>query len=193
MVSWFALETVQIGDIVELNPRFAVIDTGHPIHILASGHEDDLRIVLDNDSPRVIRGTLEYTISDYKQTAIAQNTIPLDVSPQTIFSAPVKAPAKYGVYTVKTIVNDNDKRIPPAQKITSFAYMKPVGATAGKAEGFLFGVCSHPQRNSTEVIKKEAIAASSVGIKILREDISWDLMQPSQDPSWSAPFLCMAA
>ena len=188
MVSWFALETVQIGDIVELNPRFAVIDTGHPIHILANGHEDDLRIVLDNDSPRVIRGTLEYTISDYKQTVIAQNTLPLDVSPQTIFSAPVKAPARYGVYTVKTIVNDNDKRIPPAQKITSFAYMKPVGATAGKAEGFLFGVCSHPQRNSTEVIKKEAIAASSVGIKILREDISWDLMQPSQDRWNFEPF-----
>ena len=188
MVSWFALETVQIGDIVEFLPRFAVIDTGHPIHILAPGQEEKLRLIIDNDSPRVINGTLEYTVSDYKQAVVATGTLPLAIAPKTTFSAPVKAPAQYGVYHVKTIVKDNDKRIPQAEKTTSFAYMKPVGATSGKAEGFLFGVCSHPQRNSAETIKKEAIAAASVGIKILREDISWGLMQPSQDRWNFEPF-----
>ena len=188
MTNWFTLESVQIGDIVELMPRYAVIDTGHPIHILAPEQENNLRIILDNDSPRIIRGTLEYTISDYKQTVINQASLPLDVSPKTTFSAPVKTPAQFGVYHVKTIVKDNDKRIPQAEKTTSFAYMKPVGATSGRAEGFLFGVCSHPQRNSAETIKMEALAASEIGIKILREDISWDLMQPSKDRWNFEPF-----
>ena len=63
----------------------------------------------------------------------------------------------------------------------SVARMNPAGPTPGRAEGFLFGVCSHPQRYPAEDQRREAAAAALCGAKVLREDAGWAGIQPSRE------------
>lgn len=50
--------------------------------------------------------------------------------------------------------------------------------TPGRAEGFLFGVCSHPERWGKRVRELEAEAAGLCGAKVMRNDTEWNLIQP---------------
>ena len=66
----------------------------------------------------------------------------------------------------------------------SVARMNPAGPTPGRAEGFLFGVCGHPQRYPAEDQRREAAAAALCGAKVLREDAGWGHIQPSRE-AWN--------
>ena len=59
--------------------------------------------------------------------------------------------------------------------------MRPSGPTEGRAEGFVFGVCAHPQRATPREQELEAMAAAWMGAKAVRTDIDWHRMQPRAD------------
>lgn len=65
-----------------------------------------------------------------------------------------------------------------------FARMIPAGPTAERATGFLFGICSHPERFGMEKAQTEALAAGLCGAKIMRIDFSWGRIQP-QPTRWN--------
>lgn len=59
--------------------------------------------------------------------------------------------------------------------------MRPSGPTEGRAEGFIFGICAHPQRSSAREQELEAMAAAWMGAKAVRTDVDWQRMQPRAD------------
>ena len=59
-----------------------------------------------------------------------------------------------------------------------FGRMIPAGPTPGREEGFLFGLCGHPERVTPEAAAKEAQLVGLCGAKILRLDFSWSRIQP---------------
>lgn len=62
-----------------------------------------------------------------------------------------------------------------------FARMIPAGPTRERADGFLFGLCSHAERFPPDEAELEALAAGLCGAKILRVDFTWQKIQPSPD------------
>lgn len=64
-----------------------------------------------------------------------------------------------------------------------FARMIPAGPTPGRARGFLFGICSHPERFGREKAEREALAAGLCGAKIMRVDFSWERFQ-AEEGKW---------
>lgn len=59
--------------------------------------------------------------------------------------------------------------------------MRPSGPTEGRGEGFVFGICAHPQRSSSHEQELEAMAAAWMGAKAVRTDVDWQRMQPRAD------------
>ena len=63
----------------------------------------------------------------------------------------------------------------------SFAVLTPSGPTPGLSEGFLFGICSHPNwTENREIQRREAEAMALVGAKILRLDFEWQQIEPEK-------------
>ncbi|MPM78981.1 hypothetical protein SDC9_125996 [bioreactor metagenome] len=58
--------------------------------------------------------------------------------------------------------------------------MVPATPSPERSRGFLFGISSHPQRQTREDQAREAAATALCGGKVLREDISWQRIQPKE-------------
>lgn len=89
----------------------------------------------------------------------------------------------FGHYRVQAVVSDVSHPELAVEKEAAFVYMRPAGPTPGRAPGFLFGVCSHPERWNYSDMEREAEFAGLCGVKVLRSDTEWNLLQPSPE-SW---------
>jgi len=154
------------------------VATGHPIRVLAPGREPDLALLFTNPSrdARHIEGAA--TVIDPFGAPAGQLDLGLDVPGQSTRSVPLAAPTRFGVYGLDVTWGDGQET---QQKRLSYAYMAPAGPTPGRGRGFLFGINAHTRRFPPEEQRLEALAAGLCGIKLIRHNACWRLVQPTAD------------
>jgi hypothetical protein len=164
------------------------LETGNPVHVLKAGEENKSGLKVKNTVSGKEGKTkifVEYHISDSGQNIIKTEKLALDLASQEETFIKFPPPPAFGVYYVDTTIGTPAMDEEPVKKRFSYAYMKPSGPTPGPATGFLFRVCSHPQRHSREHQEREALAAALCGIKIIREDIDWGRIQRTGPETWN--------
>ena len=168
------IERVSIRVLDSNRPLTPELETGNPIHVLTPGDGRTPVLKLVNTRGRTASGRLEYAPG----RAAAWR-----LGPGEEFRLELPRPEKFGVSRVEVRVIDDDPKVRPLERRLSFAYMPPAGPTPGRAEGFLFGVCSHSQGSSDEELEREAMAAAWCGAKVVREDILWERLEPEEGRS----------
>lgn len=156
----------------ELNDVTLTLNTPNENRNIVPG-EASPELVFANPLKREFNCKLELTVTDFFGKSFQENTaLSLPPSAQTVYrmTTPVKTA---GIYWV------NARLIDPAtgnfaELSRSFSCMTPAGPTPGKHRGFIFGICSHPNWTSDpQIYRKEAIALSLCGAKVLRMDMEW--------------------
>ncbi len=155
------------------------VETGNPVHVLRAGEEGQLRLTLRNAGSAQFKGNAEADFEDFFGRTFSEKIPPLDLAGGESLTVPVKTsiPAQ-GHWTVRVRLTAANEE--PVTLTRSFANFKPAGPTPGLAEGFLWGISSHPQLHAAPVQKLEALAAALVGAKVVREDVYWHRVQPAR-------------
>ncbi len=156
------------------------IETGNPLHLLLEGEEEKLSFRFTNRAVVPLEFRAELELIDYYGRSL-KRLWNLTAAPGEGVTVPFdgKLPAM-GIWYVTCRISEKDGNDVAITK-RSFAWMKPAGPTPGRAEGFLFGICSHPQRWSLGDQELEALAMAYCGAKVLRNDTGWGNIQPSPD------------
>lgn len=178
---WMAIGKVSVEVLTDFRPLIPTLETGNPIHVLVPGEADKLGLRFNNHKPHGVKARLGYSIRNGRDVEIAAAEQNMSITSGADFLLPLPAPKEQGPYYVDIVYQEEDPRVEPLKVSYSFAAMRPAGPTVGRGKGFLFGVCSHPQRHPREHQELEAMAAAWCGAKIVREDISWSRMQPAAD------------
>jgi hypothetical protein len=181
LVNWMAVKGASIVVTEDCTPGSIGLETGNPIHVLRPGEEGQLALMVKNDTFRQMKGTVEFKVEDCFGNQIEEGKRAVNLGIGDHHGFKLTAPKLFGTYYVHCVLNDQDPKVEQVKKTVRFAYMVPAGPTPGRGKGFLFGVCSHPQRYSRADQEKEAMAAAWCGVKIMREDINWQRMQPKED------------
>lgn len=182
---WIGLEGVTIIPTAGGADFALKLETGNPIHVLVPGAEAELGLAISNiryDGADA-KAALQYKVLDVDGQVIAQQGLrQLVPAGGEGWFVGLPVPEKLGIYYVEAEVSAPGGK--PLKTRVSYSYMQPAGPEADPVTGFLFGLCSHPQRNSLADQRLEAMAASWAGARIVREDIGWQHMQPAQD-TWN--------
>lgn len=176
-----AIGKVAVEVLTDFRPLTPTLETGNPIHVLVPGDASKLGLRINNHKPHGVKARVSYTIRNGRNVEIAAEEQSMAITAGTDFLLPLPAPKEHGVYYVDVVYQEDDPRVEPLNVSYSYAAMQPAGPTAGRGKGFLFGVCSHPQRHPREHQELEAMAAAWCGAKIIREDIDWNRMQPAEN------------
>ena len=154
------------------------IETGNPVHVLTPEKADQLRLSLRNTGSVRFRGEAEAVFEDFFGRTFSEKLPSIDLAAGEVMTCPIRKqlPAS-GHWDVRLRLRTGDGEV---TKKRSFASFKPAGPTPGRAEGFLWGISSHPQLHPAQVQKLEALAAALVGAKVVREDVYWHRVQPAR-------------
>ncbi len=156
------------------------VETGTPVRVLRAGEEGKLNLRFRNAGSERYRGDAEVEFRDFYDRVFSEKVPSLDLAPGAEFTLPVKAhPPAFGHWSVRARLATPGQN--PVTLTRSFAYLEPAGPTPGRAEGFLWGISSHPQLHPAPAQELEALAAALVGAKVVREDIYWHRVQPARD------------
>ena len=157
------------------------VDTGHPLHLLLPDDKNRVKVKFENKSDAQKKINAEITIYDIDAKQCFERKY-ADISLPSKGSHSVELgfqPEKFGIYYITCRIWGDGN--PPSYELRrSFAYMKPVGITPlEKNQGFIFGICSHPDWILNRAIwEQEALAAAIVGAKVLRLDMRWSFIEP---------------
>lgn len=154
------------------------LETGNPIHVLKRGEEDQLRFRFTNRGDRDGDFTFDMEYENYFGQKKTERLTASIRAGETKVLTPSWRPDSLGHWTVRARVHT-----PPAEistKTRSLAYFTPSGPTPGRAENFLFGVCTHTRRWEEEDRKREMLAAALCGVKVVRMGLGWTVVEPSR-------------
>ncbi|MDR0932594.1 MAG: hypothetical protein LBM70_06180 [Victivallales bacterium] len=154
--------------------------TGSPIHVLKPEDAGQLALCVINPRPKPLKGTLRWEMSGVRGENLGDANVELDLAIAEKKELKLPVPTLFGVYRIAISVKDSDPAVRFLDKKLSFAYMVPANTLNIKKDGFIFGVCSHPQRHNAESQKLEAMAASYCGATAVRDDVEWQRVQPRE-------------
>ncbi|MDR1279670.1 MAG: hypothetical protein LBK99_02460 [Opitutaceae bacterium] len=154
------------------------LETGNPIHVLKPGDEQKLGLRIEHNPGRNTPEIIEYSITGPNWNDPSGPVRKIGMNDSGDMFIPLPAPPAFGAYKI------NVRRVQDGhteESTLSHAYMNPAGPTEGLSDGFIFGVCGHPQRYSREEQELEAMAAAWCGVKAMREDVGWGRIQRKPD------------
>jgi len=155
-----------------------VLETGNPVHVLSADSDNTPCFGIENTKNKNVNGTLEYMVKDQHGAFFDAGKVPVEIASGDEAKINIKRPDKYGVYNIDVTFSEKGGGQPVAQKM-SFCHMKPSGPYKSRAEGFLFGVTSHPFNNINS-LEPEALAAALCGIQVLRNGLYWEACEPER-------------
>lgn len=158
------------------------VETGNELHLLKAGEGKNPVFVFTNTSPEFLEGGAELKLHDFFGREIRRK-ISFALRPREKMRVPIVLPKERALGFWKAVARISAGS-PESEMVreTSFALLHPAGPTIGKkAEGFLFGVCSHTARWSVHDRRLEAEAAGICGVKVLRTKSHWHSIQPSPE------------
>ncbi len=125
---------------------------------------------------------LHLTFADHLDAVVGELTQALEIAPNTVISLPLPPMAKFGIRYAAGELRDRSALDGPGRRIEfRQVRMIPAKPSAERSEGFLFGVCAHPQRYSEAAQRREAETAMLAGAKVLRTDALWGKIQPNRE------------
>lgn len=170
-----SLEFRPCGEAVSLR-----LDTGHPLHLLLPERKSPPELVLTGQGtePAVLAGTLELFDADGKiLSQELRATVPVDGE----IRLPVDGDfSPQGFWKIQCMLR-SEKNGLRYEREFRVARMNPAGPTPGPPQGFLFGICSHPECYPPADWPRMAEVAGLCGAKIVRVDFGWKRIQPHPD------------
>ncbi len=154
------------------------VETGNPVHVLRVGEEKELMLRFTNTGLSDYQGGVTVEFENFDGHSFTQRADLNLAAGASVTVTPKQLPDSLGIWYVRTRFDVTEGL--PVTRSRTFAYFAPTGPTPGTAEGFLWGVSSHPQSHPAADQKLEALAAALVGIKVVREDIRWGGVQPER-------------
>ncbi len=153
---------------------------GSPIHVLRIGEKQNPVLRLTNPRRRQMNAEVTWRLTDPRGRQIANDSRQVLLQPAETIQVQLPEVSMAGVYKLAISVKDSDPAVRLYEKEMRFAYMTPAGPAKERGNGFIFGVCSHPQREPDKQ-QREAMAAGWCGATALREDVEWFRMQPGEN------------
>ncbi len=156
------------------------LDTGHPLNLLLPGHKTSPEFILSNPGtePANLSGTIKLSDVDGEiRTDRVQAKLEPGEEQRIALSGDFTL---QGYWRIESSIQSSSTGR-EYQNEFRFGRIIPAGPTPERAEEFLFGVCSHPERFPAQDGELEALAAGLCGIKIVRVDFAWSRIQPKKD------------
>ncbi|NUQ00958.1 MAG: hypothetical protein HUU35_14010, partial [Armatimonadetes bacterium] len=155
------------------------VETGNPIHVLKVGEESKLALSLRSEAaePLTVQARLEY--EDFAGAVTGSEQAVTVPAGGTAALRPPDLPAALGIYWINYTLSDAEGNSRRGR--TSFCRMAPAGPTPERAEGFLFGICTHTERWPEAQQLKEIMAAGLCGAKVIRTGVGWGGIQPTEE------------
>ncbi len=170
--------------VVDVPPLAAIgmeIDTANPIRVMAVGKEKELKIRLSNTATVPVDFNAAVTFEDFFGRQFTFSKQFKMKALERVDWQPEWRPARQGIWWVNLKMTDPANKENTLTLRRSFAYMKPAGPTPGKAEGFLFSICTHTERWGERDKGLEVLAAARCGAKVMRTGPGWETIQPAKD------------
>lgn len=157
------------------------IETGSKVHVLRKNAEDRLRFLFANPTGEEADLLLKFTYENsFGQKKTEEQTLKIAAG-KTGTINPEWRPDSFGYWKISAAVRNKKTPNSRSVKTRSIAYFDPAGPTEGRAPGFLFSVCTHTPRWSTEDRLLEIEAATLCGVKVCRTGSGWLDIQPKPD------------
>ncbi len=173
-----AIQILQEESAAEAVDFDVVTDTR--VHVLSVGKEDALRFRFTNRGNQThdFLITMEYeNFAGSKTTESFEKTLEAGEIWET---APQWRPDSLGHWNLRASIAEKTAPMHSSVKNRSLAWIHPSGPTPGRADGFLFSVCTHTKRWSLLDRQLEVEAAALCGVKVVREGIGWDEAEPQK-------------
>ncbi len=157
------------------------IETGSKVHVLRKNAEDRLRFLFKNPTREEADLLLKFTYENSFGRKTTEEQILKISAGQTETINPEWRPDTFGYWKISVAIRNQKTPNSRSVKTRSIAYFDPAGPTKGRAPGFLFSVCTHTPRWSTEDRLLEIEAAALCGVKVSRTCNGWLDIQPKPD------------
>lgn len=175
------LESASVDETMPLLEAVKIeVETGNPIHVLKVGEERTLAIRLSSlaNEPATldVRGEME----DWGGRRIPlDQRVTLPKGGSAALALP-RLPDTLGIWWIRAVLSDPTGG-GELEARSSICRMVPAGPTPGRADGFLFSICTHTDRWAVAEQEKEVLAAALCGAKVMRTGVGWSGLQPKPD------------
>ncbi len=156
------------------------VTTGNEIRVLKKDERSAFGYKLKNNAKEEGSYLLDLQLKHYDGSSLQERfSISLKPGEEKTVMAKI-LPDRFGHWEISGTVTETFSGTRSPVKC-AFAYLDPAGPTAGRAPGFLFGICTHSGRWAEQDRRKEYLAAALCGAKVMRSSIEWGGIQPAKD------------
>lgn len=156
------------------------IETGYAARVLKRGEEKRLELRLENPGSEPLKCRASFLFRNIDGKELGKEVPELELAPRSAkpLFPEIVLPALGIWYVTARLESPDGSSV--AEKKRSFCYMIPAGPEPGftPSGGFLFGICGHTQnRKDPEEIVLEAETAALCGVKAIRQDLRWRMLE----------------
>lgn len=185
---------LRIGEIsiraIQHNIDFVQIDntTQYPINVENPVTENPIALRISYLGETTLSAQLNVEFFDAVSQSSETFSKKLVLLPASENIVPLPPSGKLGIRQITYRLVDSSAPDQVQAGTFSIARMIPAGPTVGCSDGFIFGICAHPQRYPIGIRRREAATAALCGAKLLRTDAGWGTIQPHRD-NWNFDLL----
>ncbi|MDD3887111.1 MAG: hypothetical protein PHI35_09580, partial [Victivallaceae bacterium] len=163
------------------------VDTGSPLHIVTPDQVNDkLRLKLVNRTATDFDGAIHADITSFFGHKLSLSQPVKLAAGETLLLPVAAALPVQGAWVVNYRMSAANS--PDASGRVRFAVFEPVGVSEGRGNGFLFGAHTHAQTTPRSERDLEFYSAALIGIKILRLDVAWCVIEGQKGVFDFAPY-----
>jgi len=166
-----------VGTQPALDTVRAELMTENPIHVLKAGDTEVpvLRLSTGATEPLEVGVTVRLESYDAWLDPLEKQ---VNIPARGQVDLPLPRPDQQGIYWVHLALKDGEGAERALAR--SFCIMQPAGPTPGRADGFLFSICTHTERWPEDDQAKEVLAAGLCGAKVIRTGQGWGSVEPAK-------------
>ncbi len=150
-----------------------------PINIIRPGESVALQLV--NHAPKPLPYILMGKISSFSGHTIAFSHQGIAKGGESITVPLIQKLPLLGYWTVSWTISSGKTQ---ADGKTGLAVLPELPEYKYKKGDFMFGICSHPSRWPIADRELEALLAKRLGASFVRTTVTWNVIQPLQDPNY---------
>ncbi|MDD3886807.1 MAG: sugar-binding protein [Victivallaceae bacterium] len=171
------------GSLVRRVERLAGVDVGvetnSPVHHVSPADvKEKLRLKLTNRASEAVKAEFRAKIVSFFGNGFEMKTrVAIEPGESMLLPVADDLPEK-GLYLVNYELSADGEKSVSGE--TRFVVFDPVGVTAGRGRGFLFGSHTHAQLTPFGERDLEFYSAALIGVKILRLDVAWAVVESQE-------------
>jgi len=167
-----------VGTQPALDTVRADLMTDNPIHVLKAGDTEVPVLRLSSAATEPLDLGVTVRLEGY-DAWLDPITRQVSIPARGQADLPLPRPKQQGIYWVHLTLDDGEGAERALER--SFCIMDPAGPTPGRADGFLFSICTHTERWPEDDQVKEVLAAGLCGAKVIRTGQGWGSVEPQKN------------